>query len=96
MRRKVGVAHGVQLIGGLAGDRYASDMSAVPLLSDLARDGRTMVKIANGEEVDILDWMKISGDALMSAGPGSTRLAGILLYALARQGKRWKRLIEGE
>ena len=86
----------MMLIGGLAGDRYASDMSAVPLLSDLARDGRTMVKIANGEEVDILDWMKISGDALMSAGPGSTRLAGILLYALARQGKRWKRLIEGE
>ena len=85
----------MMLIGGLAGDRYASDMSAVPLLSDLARDGRTMVKIANGEEVDILDWMKISGDALMSAGPGSTRLAGILLYALARQGKRWKRLIEG-
>lgn len=83
-------------IGGLTGDRYASDMSAVPLLSDLARDGRTMVKIANGEEVDILDWMKISGDVLMSAGPGKTRLAGILMYALAREGKRWKKLIGGE
>lgn len=77
---------------GLAGNRYAGDMSAVPMLSELAKDAGTMRKIAEGKDVDFLDWMKMTGDVLMSAGPGLTRLPGILLYSLARQGQRVKRM----
>ena len=77
---------------GLAGNRYAGDMSAVPMLSELAKDAGTMRKIAEGKDVDFLEWMKMTGDVLMSAGPGLTRLPGILLYSLARQGQRVKRM----
>lgn len=77
---------------GLAGNRYAGDMSAVPMLSELAKDAGTMRKIAEGKDVDFLEWMKMTGDVLMSAGPGLTRLPGILLYSLARQGLRVKRM----
>ena len=77
---------------GLAGNRYAGDMSAVPMLSELAKDAGTMRKIAEGKDVEFLEWMKMTGDVLMSAGPGLTRLPGILLYSLARQGQRVKRM----
>ena len=77
---------------GLAGNRYAGDMSAVPMLSELAKDAGTMRKIAEGKDVEFLEWMKMTGDVLMSAGPGLTRLPGILLYSLARQGLRVKRM----
>lgn len=77
---------------GLAGNRYAGDMPAVPMLSELAKDAGTMRKIAEGKDVDFLEWMKMTGDVLMSAGPGLTRLPGILLYSLARQGLRVKRM----
>ena len=77
---------------GLARNRYAGDMSAVPMLSELAKDAGTMRKIAEGKDVEFLEWMKMTGDVLMSAGPGLTRLPGILLYSLARQGQRVKRM----
>lgn len=51
-----------------------------------------MRKIAEGKDVDFLEWMKMTGDVLMSAGPGLTRLPGILLYSIARQGQRVKRM----
>lgn len=88
----------MMLYRGFAGDPFASEMSAVPLMSDLARDAAVARKAWNKGpgEVDVIDYMKSAGDLLMSAGPAQTRALGMGLYALARQAKRVRKWITGE
>ncbi len=86
------------IVRGMAGDPFAAEMSAVPLLSDLARDASLIRRTARDgfDEERILDYVKATGDILMSAGPAQTRTIGMLIYSFARQGKRVAKWFSGE
>lgn len=84
-------------ISGLITGNYWQQQpkSLVPAADNILRDVNKIKKDIQGKsEFELLDYLQAAGDVLMSAGPAYTRIAGLGLFAAAREIRRFGRMFD--